>query len=406
VVGATLVVAAVVAAFAVVYLFNDVLLLLFVGVLLATAVEPLIKAIQRCRVWQPIAVGSVYVCIAILLALGITIVAPYLINQVRELWSEVPRAGDQTHRWLENAGDVLWANVARRLVGEIPVGKGTAEVEQALATVGQTAFYLGAAARGLWTAGLAIVLAFYWSLQGDRTIRWLLLLLPVESREATRDTIAEIEGKVGAYIRGQGLVCLAMAGMASAVYGMMGVRYALVLGLVAGLLEVVPVFGPILGAIPTLGVTLFTAPGKTPWVLLAAILMQQAENYLLVPSIMGRSVGVHPMVTLLAIVAFGSLFGVAGAILAIPLAAVVQVLLNRCLLNPAAAEHQQPSGRGALSVLRYDAQQLLRDIRLRGKVGPPAAKIDHFGEAVEAIARDLADRLQVVEEDSQTEGAP
>jgi predicted PurR-regulated permease PerM len=406
VVGATLVVAAVVAAFAVAYLLSDVLLLLFVGVLLATALEPVINALQRRGVWQPVAVGTVYICTAFLLAVGIIVVAPYLMSQVRGLLSEVPRAGNQAHQWLENAGDALWANVARRLVAEIPSGKGAAEVEQALATVGQTASYLATAARGLLTACLAVVLAFYWSLQGDRTIRWLLLLLPVARRDATRDTIAEIEGKVGAYIRGQGLVCLAMAGMATAVYSLMGLRYAIVLGLVAGLLEVVPVFGPILAAIPALGVTLFTAAGKTPWVLLAAVLMQQAENYLLVPSIMGKSVGVHPMVTLLAIVAFGSLFGVAGAILAIPLAAIVQVLLHRYMLNHAAAEIRQPSGRGVVSVLHYDAQQLLRDIRLRDKAEPPAAKSDRFGEAVEAIARDLADRLQGMEDGSDVEGEP
>ena len=97
----------------------------------------------------------------------------------------------------------------------------------------------------------------------------------------------------------------------------------------------------ILGAIPPLGVALFTDPGKTPWVLLAAVLMQQAEGYLLVPRIMDKSVGVHPLVTLLAIAAFGSVLGLAGAILAIPLAAIIQVLLNRYLLGPAAAEPER-----------------------------------------------------------------
>ena len=123
---------------------------------------------------------------------------------------------------------------------------------------------------------------------------------------------------------------------------------------------------------------MFTDPGKTPWVLLAAVLMQQAEGYLLVPRIMDKSVGVHPLVTLLAIAAFGSVFGLAGAILAIPLAAIIQVLLNRYLLGPAAAEPQQPCGRGTLSVLHYDVQQLLRDIRLRDKAERSAESIDHY----------------------------
>ena len=165
-----------------------------------------------------------------------------------------------------------------------------------------------------------------------------------------------------------------MAAAAAAVYGLLGLRYAVVLGLVAGLMEVLPVLGPVLGAIAPLGVALLTDPGKTPWVLLAAVVMQQAEGYLLIPRIMDKSVGVHPLVTLLAIAAFGSVLGLAGAILAIPLAAIIQVLLNRYLLGPAAAELQQPSGRGALSVLHYDAQQLLRDIRLRDKAETPPGR--------------------------------
>ena len=270
-----------------------------------------------------------------------------------------------------------------------------AELEQSLATVGQTASYLAMAARGLLVACGVVLLAFYWSLQGDRTVRWLLLLLPVARRDGVRDAIAEIEGKVGACLRGQGLVCLAMAAMAAAVYGLLGLRYAVVLGLIAGLMEVLPVLGPVLGAIPPLSVAIFTAPGKTPWVLLAAVLMQQVEGYLLVPRIMDKSVGVHPLVTLLAIAAFGSVFGLAGAILAIPLAALVQVLLNRYLLGPSAAEPQQPCGRGTLSVLHYDVQQLLRDIRQHDKAETSAESIDPIGEAIEAIARDLNEELQL-----------
>ena len=330
--------AAVIAGFGIAYLLSDVLFLLFVGVVLATALEPMIEALQRRRVPQPFAVGAVYACVILVFAVAIIIGSPYVINQVRGLLGEVPRASQQAQQWLAGAGDALWAKVARRIMAEFSSSRAPAELEQTLATVGQTASYLAMAARGLLVACGVVLLAFYWSLQGDRTVRWLLLLLPVASRDEARDTIAEMEGKVGAYLRGQGLVCLAMAAMATAVYGLLGLRYAVVLGLVAGLMEVLPVLGPVLGAIPPLGVAMFTDPGKTPWVLLAAVLMQQAEGYLLVPRIMDKSVGVHPLVTLLAIAAFGSVFGLAGAILAIPLAAIIQVLLNRYLLGPAAAE--------------------------------------------------------------------
>jgi predicted PurR-regulated permease PerM len=400
-----LVVAAVVAGFAIAYLVSDVLFLLFVGVVLATALEPMIDALRRNRVPQPFAVGAVYASVILVLAAVIVIGAPYVINQVRGLAAEVPQASRQARQWLAGGGNALWASVARRIVAEFSSSSAPAELEQTLATVGQSASYLAAAAHGFLLACVVVLLAFYWSLQGDRTIRWLLLLLPAGRRHEARDTIAEMEGKVGAYLRGQGIVCLAMAAMAAAVYGLLGLRYAVVLGLVAGLMEVLPVLGPVLGAVPPLGVALFTDPGKTPWVLLAAVLMQQAEGYFLVPRIMDKSVGVHPLVTLLAIAAFGSVLGLAGAILAIPLAAVIQVLLNRCLLGPASAEPPRPRGRGALSVLHYDSQQLLRDIRLRHKAEMSAGRIAHLGEAIEAIARGLDEELQQSEGQSGNEGA-
>ena len=406
IVAATLVVAAVVAGFVAVYLLSDVLLLFFIGVVLATALKPAIEALHRPGIPQPIAVVLVYACIIVLLAVVVTVGTPYVGSQARELLSEIPQAGKQFHQWLANAGDVLWANVARRLVAEISLSTAPAEAGQALATVGQTASYLAAVARGLLVACVVVLLAFYWSLQGDRTIYWALLLLPHSARDDARATIEEIEAKVGAYLRNQGLVCLAMAAAASVVYGLLGLRYAIVLGLAAGLLEVVPVLGPILGAIPPLGVALFTDSGRTPWVLLAAILMQQAENYLLVPRMMDKGVGVHPMATLLAIAAFGSLLGIAGAILAIPLAAILQILLNRYVLGPAARQPQRPDGRGTSSVLLYQAQELLCDIRLRHKAKPASSTVGSLAEAIEVIARDLDAGLREIDGQGEAKGEP
>ena len=136
----------------------------------------------------------------LVVAAAITAGAPYLIHQVRGLAGEVPRASQEARQWLAGAGDVLWAKVARRIVADLSSSKAPAEVKQALATVGQTASYLAAAARGLLVACGVMLLAFYWSLQGDRTVRWLLLLLPAARRDGVRDAIAEIEGKVGAYL--------------------------------------------------------------------------------------------------------------------------------------------------------------------------------------------------------------
>jgi hypothetical protein len=107
---------------------------------------------------------------------------------------------------------------------------------------------------------------------------------------------------------------------------------------------------------------------------------------------MGRTVGVSPLVTLLAIAAFGSTLGVAGAVLAIPIAAIVQLLLYRFLLGSEARASDPPVGRGPLSVVRYEIHQLTRDVRKRLSVADDRAATERIEDAIEGIAYDL-DRL-------------
>jgi hypothetical protein len=179
--------------------------------------------------------------------------------------------------------------------------------------------------------------------------------------------------------------------MAFLTYLFLGMPYAIVLAVVAGLCEAVPFFGPLLGFAPAVLVAASVDWGSAGGVIIAAIIIQQIENYLLAPRVMDKSVGMHPMVTLLAFAAFGTLFGVAGIILAIPMAAVIQVVVERFLLSREALEPAAPSGRSQASVLHYQAGQLLQDIRFqfREKSNLASEGNDRLEELIESIAQDL-----------------
>ena len=204
-----------------------------------------------------------------------------------------------------------------------------------------------------------------------------------------------METKVGAYIVGQTIVCLSVGAMALVAYIVIGLPYALVLAVLAAVLEAVPVVGPILGAVPPALLALSLAPGKLIWVIVALVVIQQAENNLLLPRVMDRSVGVSPIVTILAIAAFASLFGLPGALLAIPMAAVIQVVLDRLIVNPAAGDLKQLEGRDRLSILRYETQELVQDVRrqLRRKDNNIEVESDRVEDMIEAIAVDLDSML-------------
>jgi hypothetical protein len=177
-------------------------------------------------------------------------------------------------------------------------------------------------------------------------------------------------------------------------YLLIGLPNALVLALIAGVLEAVPMVGPLLGAIPAALVALSIGPDKLIWIIVTTIVIQQLENSLLVPRIMRKAVGVNPFVTLLAIFAFSSLFGIAGALMAIPMAAIIQLLLERFVFHSTAAEPEVAIGRDYASRLRYETQDLAQDLRkqARLKKGGSTLKvkqIDQVMDEIEAITTDL-----------------
>jgi predicted PurR-regulated permease PerM len=239
--------------------------------------------------------------------------------------------------------------------------------EQVVASAGQVLDYLTRTARASFTVIIILVMTLYWTLDGPRIMKALLLLIPQERRESIGELISAMESKIGLYLAGQGVLCLVIGIMALVAYLLIGLPNALVLALIAGVLEAVPMIGPLLGAIPAALVALSIAPGKLIWVIVATVVIQQLENTLLVPRIMKKAVGVNPFVTLLALFAFSTLFGLAGALMAIPIAAMIQLALNHFVFQQATVEMEVSEGRDYASRLRYEAQDLVQDLRKQAR---------------------------------------
>jgi hypothetical protein len=160
-------------------------------------------------------------------------------------------------------------------------------------------------------------------------------------------------------------------------------------------LEAVPIVGPLLGAIPAALVALSIGPVKLIWVIVATVIIQQLENNLLVPRVMRKAVGVNPFVSLLALFAFSSLFGIAGALMAIPMAAVIQLLLDHFVFHPGTMESKVSAGRDYSSRLRYEAQDLAQALRRQarlkiiGGLDLRVKQTDQVMDEIEAITTDL-----------------
>jgi predicted PurR-regulated permease PerM len=398
---ATIVVLLVMGAFWLAYLVNRVLVLAFVAIVVSTAVQPLVERTQRWRMSRAAGIVLVYAVILAVAIGGLVTIAPLLTEQVIAVSQKVPQQYENLRFNLLESRSRILHGIGKALPSGLrhaqPVLPG-APLDRLLETFG----YLGDIAWALLAGILTMMLAFYWSLEGDRSVRALMLWLPAERRETGRDLVVALQEKLGAYIRGQGLLCLIVGSMALVAYLAIGLPQALALACVVGVLEAIPIFGPVLGAVPALLTALAEAPSMVIWVLVANTAIQQTENYLLVPRIMDRSVGVNAIVTLLAIVAFGALIGPLGAALAIPLAAVLQTLLNRFVLNVDALE-TVPEGRTRLSRLRYEAQDLARDVRKQVRQRDQATEnlLEGFEDRIETIVIELDQALAAADEPHQ-----
>ena len=343
----------------------------------------------------------VYLFLLALLIGFLLLLFPLIVVQGTTLAAAVPGYYQNLRQWMVDYPNQWIVRLSEFLPATLP-GLKSRTVQQTgqevLASAGQALGYVASVANTLFTVMAVLLLAFHWTLDGPKTIQSLLLLVPKDQRESISELISAMETKVGFYIAGQGVLCLVIGIMALVAYLLIGLPNALVLALVAGVMEAVPMIGPLLGAIPAALVALSIAPAKLVWVIVATVVIQQMENSLLVPRIMRKAVGVNPFVSLLAIFALGSIFGIAGVLMAIPMAAIIQLLLNRFVFGPEAAEPEVSAGRDLASRLRYEARDLAQDLRKQARLKKGGSDLrikqtDQIMDEIEAIATDLGSLL-------------
>ena len=395
VVWATLVLISVILSFWLLYRFNQVVFILFIAIVIGTVIRPAVAWLHQRGLPRTAGVLLVYLLLLILLSGFLLLLFPLIVEQSTTIAAAVPGYYQNLREWMVNYPNQLIMRLSEFLPATLPSLKPVQQTgQEVMASAGQALGYVILAAKVFFTAIVILVLAFYWTLDGPRTIQAFLLLVPQDQRESISELLSAMGTKVGFYVAGQGILCLVIGIMALLAYLLIGLPNALVLALMAGVLEAVPMIGPLLGAIPAALVALSIAPDKLVWVIVATVVIQQLENSLLVPRVMSKAVGVNPFVTLLALFAFSSLFGLAGALMAVPMAAIIQLVLNRFVFHPAAMEPEVSAGRDYASRLRYDAQDLAQDLRKQARLKKGGSdlrikQIDQVMDEIETITTDL-----------------
>jgi len=330
----TLIVVAIVALALALWKLKLVLALVFLAFILAAALRPGIDRLGRAGVPRGLGLAIHYLAIAGLLTVALWFVVPRAVDQVQNALGGTTQA--QIHQEAANSKgikhEVLTA-IDKRL-REVP------KASELLHPAVEVTLKVFEVVLGLF---FVLASAAYWIFERDRAVDFVTSFIPRPRRKKVRDTWDLIDLKLGAFVRGQALLIVLVGTVLSVAFWAIGLPYFILIGAFAGLVEIVPVIGPIAAG------TLAVAVGATEsWhmALAAGICVlgvRLLEDYLIVPKVLGEAVGLSPLLVLVSVTAVGILFGGFAVILAVPLVAVLVTLLDVVVRDVDPAEEDVPT---------------------------------------------------------------
>lgn len=335
----TLVVIATVALAYLLYLIGDLLLVLFIAIVFASAIRPAVEQLADWRV--PKGAAAILVTVGMIAAVGglLFFAVPPLVQMIVELFrgealmAELDQLSARLRFFGWQSFRVILPPISlpEQLNGLLDLAQNAAEdqawplAEGALYTLAQII--------------LMFVMAVYWLTSRTQALEFLLRLSPLHRRAKVREIWNDVETTLGSYTRGQ-LALMLVVGVACFLgLAVLGVPHAAGLALLAGLTEAIPFVGPLLGAIPAVLLGLTVSWQTALFVAAWYIIVQQLEAHLLVPRIMHRAVGLNPILVIVALIAGGTLKGVVGVLIAVPIVGALQVLARHIVLEPVIDGH-------------------------------------------------------------------
>jgi len=315
-----------------------VVALLFLAIVISAAMRPGIDALRRRRVPAGAGIALHYLALVGLFALIVWLVVPRALTQVENALgvSGLPTsAGDLNDAANASTGvkhDILVA--LQRRLQHLP---SASKLVRPGLQVGVTAFEI--------LVGIFFVFASaaYWIFERDRAVDLVCSLLPRPRRKLVRDTWDLIDAKLGAFVRGQALLILVVGTALSLLFWAIGEPYWILVGSFAGLVEIVPVVGPLAAGALAVGVGLTDSTRLGIEAGIAVLAMRLIEDYLIVPRVLGDAVGLTPLVVLVSVTSVGILFGGFAVILAIPIAAVASTLVDVVVRNRDPSDEEVPT---------------------------------------------------------------
>jgi predicted PurR-regulated permease PerM len=311
-----------------IYLVRGPLLLIYVSGLFATGLTPLVETIERQRIRvitsrrlpRGAAILVIYAAVIGALAAVATAVIPPLVVQLEQLWTDLPRYLDLAQQKLASWGLIAADGSLKEILQQAPAGSGSA--------VGVFISTLWGFVGGVFGLVSILLLTFYFLVEAQSVLNLFVRMFAAEHRPRVARVSALVAAKISGWLGGQMLLGLIIGSMSAIGFFFMGVPYFFVLAVIAGIGEMIPMVGPLLSAIPAVGVALTVSPALAIGVAAFCLGIQLIENNVLVPKVMGQTVGLNAVTVIIALSIGSELLGFVGALLAVPTAAIIQVLFE------------------------------------------------------------------------------
>jgi predicted PurR-regulated permease PerM len=310
----------------VLYLARAAVMLIYVSALIAMGFSPLVRVLQRPRsggrgVPRTFAILTIYLVVLAGFALVAMTIVPPLVEQATGLWAELPQYFKRLQLFLYRHKLIGHIFTLEEAVKNAPVSAGGNAVSAVLVA-------LWGLIGGLFGAITILILSFYFLIEAESLFKYFIRFLPERQRIHVTTASRAAVSKVSAWLRAQ-LILAGVMGVAAGVgLGLMGEPYFYVVALVAAIGETIPIIGPIIGGVTAVAIAMTQSAKLAVTVGVYFLILHQLEANILVPKIMERRVGVSPVSVIIALLIGGELFGLVGAILAVPTAAILSVIVE------------------------------------------------------------------------------
>ena len=307
---------------------REAVMLVYVSALIAMGFSPLVKLIERPRpgngrrrVPRWLAILAIYaVIVGVVVLLGLMIIPP-LVAQGETLWARLPAEFNRLQTFLIRHKLMTHRVTLEEAVQNAPTGAGGNAVGTVLVAISSL---IG----GIFGLITILILTFYLLIEAGSMFDYLVRFAPAGRRDDLAVAGREAVAKVSAWLRAQFVLAGVMGTFSAVGLGLMGVPYFYVIALIAAVGETIPIVGPVIGGITAVGVAITVSPKLAVMVGTYFLILHQLEANILVPKIMERNVGVSPVAVLIALLIGGALWGLVGAILAIPTVAILSVIVE------------------------------------------------------------------------------